>query len=227
MNRLLSSNSGLLRLAMHDQAFVRREWLTRHTVEVAWDLIGCVVRLDRDGATVSGRIVETEAYAGPGDPASHASRLKVAREVMAMPPGTIYTYLSYGIHRMLNFVAHDEGESGGILIRAIEPLDGREVMRTRRGGVPDQKLASGPGSLGQAFAISLDDLGTDLLDSPSWTLEHGEPRDQVLASPRIGISRAVEVPWRFFERSNRHVSRHRRGVAVGRDDIASLTLTAT
>ena len=201
---------------------IDREWLTRHPVEVAWDLIGCELRVTRDGVTVAGRIVETEAYAGPADPASHASRLKGARETMAGPPGTIYTYLSYGIHTMMNIVAHQDGQGGAVLLRALEPLEGTEVMRERRNGVADAQLAKGPGSLGQAMGIRLTDIGTDLVCSNCFTIIRGEAKGNVHASPRIGISRAVHAQWRFFEQPNAFVSRHRRGRPVDRQELPSL-----
>src|SRR5690625_5301720 len=151
-----------------------RGWFTRHPVEVAWDLIGCVLTVSRDGEAVAGRSVEAEAYAGPTDPASHASRLKRARAAMAGPPGTIYTYVAYGIHTMLNIVAHEAGQSGGVLLRAVEPLAGLEIMRHRRNGVADVRLAQGLGRLGQAMGIQLTDLGTDVLESEAFDIVCGE-----------------------------------------------------
>ncbi len=207
---------------MPESAEVERSWLARHPVEVAWDLIGCVLRIERDGVAVAGRIVETEAYAGPLDLASHASRLSGAREVMAGAPGTVYTYLSYGIHTMMNIVAHEEGEGGAVLLRAIAPVAGIEVMCERRNGVALERLGQGPGSLGQAMGIRLSDLGTDLIASPEWTLLHGEPAASIHAGPRVGISKAVNAPWRFFEHPSGFVSRHRTGVPITRASVRSL-----
>lgn len=207
---------------MSSDRSINRSWLSRHPVMVAYDLIGCTLTVLREGVAVSGRIVETEAYAGPGDPASHASRLKVAQVAMAGPPGTIYTYLSYGIHTMMNIVAHQDGESGGVLLRAIEPLDGLEVMAGRRNGVDLRRLGKGPGSLGQAMGIRLTDIGTDLLSSGEFVLDHGEPHSPVHAGARIGISRAVMAPWRFFEHPSPFVSSNRKGAQVHRDDVPSL-----
>ena len=207
---------------MPDPAEVGRSWLARHPVEVAWDLIGCELRIERDGVIVAGRIVETEAYAGPLDPASHASRLMGARKVMAGLPGTVYTYLSYGIHTMMNIVAHEDGEGGAVLLRAIEPRAGIETMSERRNGVAFEQLGKGPGSLGQAMGIRLTDIGTDLLTSPEWTLLHGEPTACIHAGPRVGISKAISAPWRFFEHPSRFVSRHRNGEAVERHELQSL-----
>lgn len=201
---------------------IDRQWLTRHPVEVAWDLIGCTLRVTRNGVTVAGRIVEAEAYAGPADPASHASRLKVARQVMAGPPGTVYTYLSYGIHTMMNIVAHEDGQSGAVLLRALEPLEGVDVMRERRNGVADDRLANGPGSLARAMGIRLADIGADILCSEEFAIVFGDAERHIHASSRIGISRAVDAPWRFFEHPSPFVSAHRRGRAVERHEVARL-----
>lgn len=197
-------------------------WLQRHPVEVAWDLVGCILRVTRDGVTVAGRIVEAEAYAGPDDPASHAGRLKAARQTMAGPPGTVYTYLSYGIHTMMNIVSHEERQSGAVLLRALEPLDGLDMMRGRRNGVAETRLARGPGSLGKAMGIRLTDCGTNILGSATFAILLGEPQRPVHASPRIGINRAVHAPWRFFEHPSPFVSAHRRGHAVEQHELAGL-----
>ena len=207
---------------MADGSALDREWFSRHPAEVAWDLIGCVLRVTRDGVSTAGRIVEAEAYAGPSDPASHASRLKVARRVMAGPPGTVYVYISYGIHTMMNIVSHAEGQSGGVLLRAIEPLDGLEAMRARRNGVADPQLGKGPGSLGQAMDIRLTDLGTDIFCSDAFAVFWGDAKASIYAGPRIGISRAVHAPWRFFEHPSPYVSGHRRGRPVERAEVAAL-----
>jgi DNA-3-methyladenine glycosylase len=207
---------------MPDDRLRDRAWFTRHPVMVAWDLIGCILRVERDGAVVAGRIVETEAYAGPADPASHASRLRVAREVMAGAPGTVYTYRSYGIHTMMNIVSHEVERSGGVLIRAVEPIDGIDVMRARRELLETTRLANGPGSLGQAMGIRLDDIGADLIRSEELSLWPGRAAAPIHAGPRIGISRAVLAPWRFFEHPSPFVSRHRRGAVVERHELHGL-----
>lgn len=199
-----------------------REWFARHPVKVAYDLIGHVLVTNRNGGTVAGRIVEVEAYAGPTDPASHAARRQLSREVMGGPAGHIYTYLSYGVHHMMNIVAHREGEVGGVLMRAIEPLEGIELMEQRRGGVPYENLGKGPGSLGQALAIRLEDLRADLMTSDELAIYPGEPAVAIHAGPRIGISRAVHAPWRFFEYPSRFVSAHKRGDLVTRDEVPLL-----
>lgn len=190
--------------------------LTRHPALVGYDLIGAEITVARDGIVTAGRIVECEAYAGPRDAASHSARLTVGRQTMAQDPGTIYVYLSYGIHRMMNIVAHESGEGGAVLLRALEPTVGQDIMRERRGEVPDRRLCQGPGSLGQALGIRLDDLGRRLGDV--FTLTAG-PRGAIMAGPRVGIRKAVAIPWRFWEADNPYVSSHRRGIPVTADDV--------
>lgn len=207
---------------MHSSRITDRSWFARHPVIVAYELIGCVLRVERDGVAVSGRIVETEAYAGPADPASHASRRQIAREVMGGPPGHVYTYISYGIHNMMNLVAHEPGEAGGVLLRAFEPIEGVDVMIERRGGVEIRQVGKGPGSLGQAMRILPDDMGTDAIVSDVFSVHHGENEQPIHAGPRIGISRAVGAPWRFFEHPSPYVSSHRRGTRVEPHEVAHL-----
>jgi DNA-3-methyladenine glycosylase len=207
---------------MRSARITDRSWFARHPVIVAYDLIGCILRVERDGVAVSGRIVETEAYAGPADPASHASRRQVAREVMGGPPGHVYTYISYGIHNMMNLVAHEPGEAGGVLLRAFEPVEGVDVMADRRGGVAFSQIGKGPGSLGQAMQIRPDDMGTDAIASDVFSVHLGEIAQPVHAGPRIGISRATGAPWRFFEHPSPYVSAHRRGMPVERHEVAEL-----
>lgn len=189
---------------------MNRDWLTRHPAEVAFDLIGCRFTVGRDGVVTAGRIVEAEAYSGLDDPASHSFRMKGPREVMSRQPGTIYVYRSYGIHTCLNIVGHRPDETGGILIRAIEPTEGIEHIRERRGNVPHRQLGRGPGNVGQALGVLLSDLGDDLFDGNVFSLEHGDA-GIVWSGPRIGISKAVDHPWRYFDPSSLSVSAHRRG----------------
>ncbi len=193
------------------QLSMDRNWLTRHPAEVAFDIIGCHLTVRRNGIMTTGKIVEAEAYAGPRDEASHSAKLTVAKDVMARVPGTIYVYRSYGIHHCMNIVAHEEGEAGGVLIRAIEPVVGIETMRARRGGVPDRQIGRGPGNVGEAMEVLLTDVGDDLFTGEVFELEPGEPPAEVWGSPRIGISRAVNNPWRFFDPTSRAVSVHSRG----------------
>lgn len=200
-----------------------RAFYERETVEVARDLIGCRVFSLLGGELTAGRIIEVEAYRGADDLASHWSRLRTGRVlVMRERVGIAYVYRSYGIHAMLNVVAHDPGETGAVLIRALQPLEGVDAMRRRRGGLQDLNLCSGPGKLCIALGISLDDHGIDLTQSERLRIVAGDPafRRPMQASARIGISKATELPWRFFEADNPFVSAHRRGTIVdGRGDI--------
>src|SRR5215213_6734275 len=193
---------------------LNRAFYERPTVEVARDLLGQVlVAVNREGRT-AGRIVETEAYLGADDPASHAARLRTGRvEAMWGEPGIAYVYRSYGIHAMLNVVTEPVGSTGAVLIRALEPVIGIDLMRVRRGLDDEQLLCSGPGKLCQALAIGLDLHGTDLVTSDRlWISPGASPRD-VSTSGRIGISRGQAHPWRFWVTGSAHVSAHRRALS--------------
>ena len=177
----------------------------RPVLEVARDLVGCTVR---HGDT-AGVIVETEAY-HESEPASHAYVGLTARTATLFgPPGRAYVYRSYGIHALLNAVCEPEGEGAAVLIRALEPLDGLDTMRARRGPHRAEDLCSGPGKLTQALGIELGENGTSLVDGP---VRFGppvaaRPAIEIAAGPRIGITKAVELPWRFCAAGSRHVSR--------------------
>ena len=183
----------------------------RSAVEVARALVGMLlVRETRDGS-VAGVIVETEAYLDKMDPASHAYRGKTSRNAsMFGPPGIAYVYRSYGIHACLNVVAKADDSAGAVLIRAVQPVWGQELMRVRRGvGFSDRELCRGPGRLCQAFAISLADDGESLHAPALWVgRDHAPERSTtVQSSERIGISKGQSLPWRFYAQGNRFVSR--------------------
>lgn len=176
--------------------------------EVARRLIGVTLLVDG----VGGRIVETEAY-DQADPASHTFGGPTARNAaMFGPPGRAYVYRSYGLHWCINTVCREEGHGAGVLLRALEPTHGLEVMRARRGGMQDARLlCAGPGRLAQALGI---DAGFNHLplDAPPFALLEphpaaGHPMSDVVAGPRIGISKAMDVPWRFGLRGSRYLSR--------------------
>jgi DNA-3-methyladenine glycosylase len=177
----------------------------RPVVEVARALLGCIVR---HGET-AGVIVETEAY-HQSEPACHAFVGPTARnEVLFGPPGWAYVYRSYGIHALLNAVCEPEGVGAAVLIRALEPLSGLEVMQARRGVERIEDLCSGPGKLSQALGIGLELNGTDLAAGPI-AVEAAPPgweRVRVVAGTRIGITKAAELPWRFCAAGSRSVSR--------------------
>jgi DNA-3-methyladenine glycosylase len=184
---------------------LERDFFDRSVHNVARELVGC--RLFFDG--VGGTIVETESYERD-DPACHAYvGLTDRTEVLFGPPGLAYVYLSYGIHSLLNFVCEPEGEAAAVLIRALEPTAGLESMRERRGERSDGELCSGPGKLTEALGIGLELNGVDLSRDPFLLLGPEGEAPAVVTGPRIGITKAVERPWRFCAAGSRFVSRPR------------------
>jgi DNA-3-methyladenine glycosylase len=182
-----------------------KEFYDRSVHEVARELIGCVVR---HGET-AGRIVETESY-HMEEPACHAfAGLTERTRTLYGEPGRAYVYFSYGIHSLLNAVAEGEGVGAAVLIRALEPVDGIELMRRRRGVDRLEDLCSGPGKLTQALAIGLSHNGSSLVDGPIEVLtrEPAAREPRVVAGERVGITKAAELPWRFCDADSQHVSR--------------------
>ena len=170
--------------------------------EIAPELVGA--RLTVGG--VGGTIVEVEAY-DRDDPASHGYRGRTPRNgALFGPPGTAYVYRSYGIHWCLNLVCEEEGSPAAVLIRALEPERGLETMRTRRGLVEPRLLCAGPGRLCQALGVTIEHDGLPL-DEPPFVLEARTGDADVAAAPRIGITKAVEQPWRYALRGSRFLSR--------------------
>ena len=182
----------------------------RPTDAVARDLIGRILVSAAGGQRTVGRIVETEAYLGHRDPASHgyANRRHARNETLYAAAGTWYVYLSYGVHWCANLVCERETNAGAVLLRALEPLEGIDRMRRRRGGVErDRLLASGPGRLTQAFGI---DQGLDamFMRKSSVVILARDPVDTAVeVSHRIGITKAVDWPLRFTEQGSRWISR--------------------
>lgn len=176
-------------------------WAEGPPEEVAPRLLGAVLR--HGGVAV--RLTEVEAYGGPRDPGSHAFRGPTARNrTMFGPPGRLYVYLSYGMHHCVNLVTGPDGEAGAVLLRAGEVVEGLETARSRRGGGSDRDLARGPGRLGQALGLSRDDDG-----APA-QLRRGSSPERTSAGPRVGLSRAADVPWRFWITGDRFVSAYTR-----------------
>lgn len=183
------------------------DFYDRPVLEVARELIGCTVRFG-DGAGV---IVETEAY-HESEPACHAFvGLTPRTRVLFGAPGQAYVYRSYGVHALLNAVCEPQGVGAAVLIRALEPQCGIEQMRLRRGFEREQDLCSGPGKLTQALGIELGENDTRLDSGPvTICTREGDWREpEIVAGTRIGINRAMELPWRFCAAGNRHVSRPR------------------
>jgi DNA-3-methyladenine glycosylase len=192
-------------------AVLPHAFYARAVVDVARDLLGCVVV----HGEVAGRIVETEAY-HQREPACHGYRAPPAvpaptdrTRALFGPPGHAYVYRSYGIHSMLNAVCEDVGVAAAVLIRAVEPVAGLAEMRRRRPGRPDRELVAGPGRLTLALDVRLEHDGLDLTSGPiriRAAVPDARPVELV-AAPRIGITKAVELPWRFVDASSADVSR--------------------
>ncbi|HUK94696.1 MAG TPA: DNA-3-methyladenine glycosylase [Gaiellaceae bacterium] len=174
----------------------------RNVHEVAPDLIGATLLVDG----VGGRIVEVEAYEQT-DPASHAYRGRTARNAsMFGPSGHAYVYRSYGIHWCLNLVCGEEGVASALLVRALEPTHGLDAMRSRRRLDDPRLLCSGPGRLCQALGITQEYDGL-ALDRPPFELLERTGTVEIVRGPRIGITRAVDLPWRYAEEGSRFLSR--------------------
>jgi len=188
-----------------------RSFYQQPTLDVARQLLGkYLVRRHGEGTTV-GRVVETEAYVGPEDKACHASRGRTPRtQVMFGSAGYAYVYLIYGFHHMLNLVTETKDFPAAVLIRAVEPLQGIELMAERRATKERRNLASGPGKLCQAFAIDRTLNGNDLCGEVLYLEDSGDPAPKFVTTPRIGVDYAGEwthKPWRFLIRDNEFVSR--------------------
>ncbi len=198
-----------------------RRFFARPTLTVARELIGCRLVRCIDGRRLSGIIVEAEAYIGEEDLACHCRHGRTPRtEVMFGKPGTAYVYFTYGLHWMLNVVTEREGFAAAVLIRAIEPLEGTDLMQAHRGLTALRQLCSGPAKLTQALHIDGQDNGIDLCVRAAnlWLEAGGPPRPRQTAtplrvgrSPRVGVDYAPEPwrsqPWRFFVQDNPFVSR--------------------
>ncbi len=182
---------------------IRQEFFTRDPVECARELIGCHFRWKG----CSGRIVETEAYRAIGDEACHTFFRPSVREfVSECAPGDAYVYLNYGVHWLFNIVVKGGEHEGFVLIRALEPVDGLEEMRARRGAMKDTNLTSGPGKLTKALGIGRADHGKPFLGKADRGIFRGESAG-IATGPRIGISKAADLPWRFGKTGSRFLSR--------------------
>jgi DNA-3-methyladenine glycosylase len=181
-----------------------RRFYAREAVEVAPDLLGRLLVRPVDGVRMVGRIVEVEAY-GRDDPGSHAFRGPTPRNAsMFGPPGRAYVYISHGIHHCLNVVCD---APSAVLIRAVEPLEGLEAMASRRGLDAPRLLCAGPGRLAQAMGITLAEDGRPVHRREGLWIAAGEPVSDVAVTLRIGMSDAVNRPWRFVQKGTRFASR--------------------
>ncbi|HAH87598.1 MAG TPA: DNA-3-methyladenine glycosylase [Armatimonadetes bacterium] len=185
---------------------LRREFYLQDTVDVARGLLGKVLVHKTAECILAGRIVETEAYL-MDDPACHASRGITPRNApMFGPPGHAYIYFTYGMHFCMNAVTAPEGVGEAVLIRAVQPLLGIDLMMERRGTRVITNLASGPGKLCQAFGLGREQGGLDLTEGPL-VIEEGEDVTEIITTTRVGIRLAAEKPWRFYQAGSRFISR--------------------
>ena len=188
-----------------------RPFYEQPTIRVARQLLGkYLVRKHSDGKT-AGRIVETEAYVGPHDLACHAAKGRTARtEVMFGPAGHAYVYFIYGVYYCLNIVTEEVGHASAVLIRAVEPVEGVELMEERRDTEKLHNLASGPGKLCLALDIDKALNGADMCGSVLYVEDRGEPAPKIVARPRVGVDYAgkwKDKPWRFSIRGSEFVSK--------------------
>jgi len=173
---------------------------SRETVTVAQELLGKILVQEIDGQILSGRIIETEAYTGPGDPASHAFRGPTPRSrIMFGPPGIAYVYFCYGVHHLLNVVTEKDGTAGAVLLRGLEPLEGLDRMMKNRSRKTENGLLDGPGKLTQALEITLSLNGCNLTKGKELYIIEGEtkPGERIITAPRVGIKDGTDKLWRF------------------------------
>lgn len=197
--------------AAHAAAILPRDFYERPTLIVAKDLLGKVLVHRSPAGVAAGMIVETEAYIGESDPACHAAPGPTRRnQPLYGPPGIAYVYLNYGIHYLVNAVTEPEGSPAAVLIRALEPVDGIELMQTRRApagrAIALHELCRGPGNLTRALGITLNENRQDLTCSELCIEDRGLPQARVSWGTRIGIRVAVDRPWRCWIAGNAAVS---------------------
>lgn len=187
-----------------------RHFFARYTPIVARELLGGILVRVLDGKKLRGRIVETEAYRGGDDPASHAYRGMTKRtQVMFGEPGHAYVYFTYGNHYCLNVTSEGKGIAGAVLIRALAPLEGGDEMRRRRGVENLRDVTNGPGKLTKAMGIDGSLNGEDLVTSRRLYLVRGNQPARIGVSTRIGLSVARETEWRYFDQDDGFVSHYR------------------
>lgn len=189
---------------MNPSGVLRTDFYDRDPRQVAVDLLGCVLVHETSEGVTSGMIVETEAYLCPDDPACHAYRGPELRyRTIWGAPGLAYVYLSYGIHRLLNLNCEEDGVASAVLIRALDPMEGLDLMAERRGKLD---LCTGPGKLTQAMGVELHHDGHDLAQNPLTIRWRDVPQGDLISTTRIGISRGTELPYRYLLLDNANVS---------------------
>ena len=187
--------------------YLALDYFACDSIDVARSLLGKTLIRKLGNESMRCRIVETEAYRGENDPASHAARGQTKRNsVMFGPPGHAYVYFNYGMHHLLNVVTEAVGVAGAVLIRALEPLDSLGLMRHNRGIDDIHQLTNGPAKLTQALAINMDFNGKALNTPILGLLDDGDTDFHVSSSERVGISAGQEKKWRFFIKGNQFVS---------------------
>ncbi|HEY3382354.1 MAG TPA: DNA-3-methyladenine glycosylase [Vicinamibacterales bacterium] len=192
---------------------IRRSFYDRPTLAVAADLIGKVLVHRAPEGTSSGAIVEAEAYIGENDPACHAAPGPTARnQPLYGPPGHAYVYLNYGIHFLFNVVTEGDGRPAAVLVRALQPIDGLDLMQRRRAPdrrgavIPHDELCRGPGNVARAMGITLAHNRTDLCGRTIYLEDRGLVVEEIAWGPRIGISVGIDRPWRCYVPSHPAVS---------------------
>jgi len=187
---------------------LRREFYNRPTLKVAKDLLGKYLVVDKNGTKLSGKIVETEAYRGHYDPASHAyGGMTPRNRIMFGEPGRAYVYFTYGMYYCLNIITERKGFPAAVLIRALEPIEGIEIMRRRRKKEKLEDLTSGPGKLCQAMGVDKLLNGADLIGKTIYAEDRSEAAEKIISTIRIGIDEGKEKKWRFYLKGNRFISR--------------------
>jgi DNA-3-methyladenine glycosylase len=187
---------------------LKRGFYNRPTLEVARELLGKYLVVKKGRSCVSGKIVETEAYIGRNDPASHAYRGMTPRnEVMFGDPGHAYVYLTYGMHHCLNFVTERKGFPAAVLIRALEPVEGIQIMKRRRKKADMKDLTSGPAKLCQALGVDRTLNGADLCSDIIFVEDRGNRPTKIVSTSRIGVNKGKEKEWRFHIANNEFTSR--------------------
>ena len=185
-----------------------REFYNRPTLKVAKELLGKYLVMNMEGKKLSGKIVETEAYRGLYDPASHAyGGMTPRNRIMFGEPGHAYVYFTYGMYYCLNVITERKGVPAAVLIRALEPMEGIEIMKRRRKREKPEDLTSGPGKLCQAMGINKTLNGADLVGKTIYLENRGEKAGKIVSTDRIGIDEGKEKKWRFYLKDNKYVSR--------------------